>query len=186
MVNILEKAQLKDITLEDLRMVLEWRNQEFIREMMFDNDIITIEQHTKWFNHLQDDRSAITKVFYYDGIPYGVLNITNIDLLNRTCEWGFYIGNQTAPKGMGTILGYSALHYIFYDLEIQGLSAKVLDYNSKSIHFHKKLGFLYEGILSEALIKKGESVNIHLFSYSKSRWNEKSIALRASIERSSK
>lgn len=180
--SIEERAELKDITEDDLQLLLKWRNQESIREVMFNSDMILWEQHSQWFNKLQRSDSVISKIFYFDHIPYGVLNITQVDLINHTCEWGFYIGSPHAPKGMGTILGYTALNYIFKELHIRKLSAQVFDFNNKSINFHNKMGFTQEEKLREHVWKNGRYIYIIHYGLLSSEWREKSLRLKKSIE----
>lgn len=177
-----ERAVLKEIDESDLLFILNWRNQESIRKVMFNSDLILWEQHSQWFNKLQKSDSAVSKIFYFDHIPYGVLNITQIDSINHTCEWGFYIGPPHAPKGMGTILGYTALNYIFQELHIRKLSAQVFDFNDKSINFHNKMGFTQEGKLREHVLKNGRYVDILLYGFLSSEWREQSLGVKKSIE----
>lgn len=178
------RAELYDVKLPDLNLILEWRNKDSIRSVMFNSEIITSEQHHNWFTDLNKSQSNITKIFSFDGIPYGVLNINKIDKINNSCEWGFYIGSQSSPKGMGTILGYTALNYIFDELLIRKISAQVLDNNSRSIYFHEKLGFSKEGILREQIVRNNSYLDVTLFGYLKSEWKRKLPALKESIERS--
>lgn len=177
-----KRVILKDITKDDLPLLLNWRNQESIREVMFNTDVILWEQHSQWFNNLQKSDSVVSKIFYFDQIPYGVLNITQIDSINQTCEWGFYIGSPHAPKGMGTILGYTALNYIFQELHIRKISAQVFDFNDKSINFHNKMGFTQEGKLREHVLKNGRYIGILLYGFLSSEWREQSLRVRKSIE----
>lgn len=180
--SIEERAKLKEIDESDLPLILNWRNQESIREVMFNSDMILWEQHSQWFNKLRKSDSAISKVFYFDDIPYGVLNITQIDPVNNTCEWGFYIGSLTAPKGMGTILGYTALNYIFQELHIRKLSAQVFEFNNKSINCHNKMGFTQEGKLRAHVLKNEQYIDILLYSFLSSEWEEQSLLLKELIE----
>lgn len=180
--SIEERAILKDIDENDLSLLLNWRNQEAIREVMFNSNTISWEQHNQWFNKLQNDDSAKSKLFYFDNIPYGVLNITQIDPVSNTCEWGFYIGSPTAQKGMGTILGYTALNFIFQELYIRKLSAQVFDFNDKSIKFHEKMGFTQEGKLRAHVMKDGQCIDVFLYGLLSSEWGEQSLLVKKAIE----
>ncbi|VDH00940.1 Putative ribosomal N-acetyltransferase YdaF [Lysinibacillus sphaericus] len=179
---LLKRAELHDVKKDDLQRILKWRNQDFIREVMLDSEIISFEQHSQWFNSLQDNKTSITKIFHFNSIPYGVLNINHIDEINGTCEWGVYIGSKLAPKGIGSLLGYTALQYIFCELKIRKLSAKVLGFNERSISFHKKVGFTQEGLIRECVLKGGQPIDIILFGYLKSEWEEKYKILINRIE----
>ena len=179
--SIEERAILKDIDESDLPLLLDWRNRKPIRRVMFDSDMISWEQHSRWFNKLKNSDSTVSKLFYFDHIPYGMLNITQIDSINNTCEWGFYIGSPKAPKGMGTILGYTALNYIFQELQIRKLTAQVFDFNDKSINFHKRMGFTEEGKLRAHVLKNGQYIDVFLYGFLSSEWEEQSLRLKKQL-----
>ena len=101
---------------------------------------------------------------------------------NLTCDWGFYIGEQTAPKGLGTVLGYKALEYIFEQLKMRKVCAEVLDYNEASIHFHKKLGFIEEGRLQEHVFKDGAYHDVILMGMFAENWPTQSAVLRQQLK----
>lgn len=180
--NDFKQAELKDITKEDLKQILDWRNQESIRKVMYNSNIILIEQHIQWFERLQKSETAISKIFYYNQIPYGVLNVKDIDRVNNKCEWGFYIGVDNAPRGMGTILGFTSLNYIFHELSIRKLSAEVLSINEKSAVFHKNLGFAQEGVLRKHILKEENYIDIILFGLLNESWIEQSEQIKKMIE----
>jgi UDP-4-amino-4,6-dideoxy-N-acetyl-beta-L-altrosamine N-acetyltransferase len=177
-----KQAELQDINEKDLELILDWRNQESIRKVMYNSEIISKSQHIQWFERLQKNENAISKVFYYNHVPYGVLNINQIDRINNKCEWGFYIGANNAPKGMGTILGYKSLNYIFGELSFRKLCAEVLSVNGKSATFHQKLGFIQEGVLRKHILKEENYIDVLLYSLLKEEWKERSVAIQRNIE----
>lgn len=177
-----KQAELKDITKEDLKQILDWRNQESIRKVMYNSNIILLEQHIQWFERLQKSETAISKIFYYNQVPYGVLNVKDIDRVNNKCEWGFYIGVDNAPRGMGTILGFTSLNYIFHELSIRKLTAEVLSINEKSAIFHKNLGFAQEGVLRKQIFKEENYIDILLFGLLNESWIEQSEHIQKMIE----
>lgn len=180
--DVLEKAELKRITKADLETILNWRNKDSIRKMMYTSRLISPDEHVKWFQQLQNNSSSRSLLFYYENRPYGVVNINRINPDNLTCDWGFYIGEQTAPKGLGTILGYKALEYIFEKLQIRKVSAEVLDYNEASIRFHRKLGFIEEGCLHEHVSKDGVYHDVILMGMFTRNWSTQSAVLREELE----
>ncbi|MDF2065812.1 UDP-4-amino-4,6-dideoxy-N-acetyl-beta-L-altrosamine N-acetyltransferase [Bacillus sp. Cr_A10] len=171
--NLEERIRLKSITDEDLFIIFKWRNQQSIRNVMINSEIITWNQHISWYNDYKDNHKSITKIFYFDDIPYGVLNVYDIDCKNQKCKWGFYVGELTAPSGMGTILGYTSLNYIFENLKIKKLTAEVLSFNEKSLRFHYKLGFTNEGILREHLLMNNVYKDLYIFVILKEEWDDK-------------
>lgn len=174
MLNIIN-ATLKDIDSQTKDLIREWRNQEFIRTMMFNQDIISKKNHDKWIDSLKSNSGKIVKVFFYNEIPMGVITFNKIN--NTFYEWGFYIGVQSAPKGMGSILGIAALDYYFAQVNSHKLFAEVLNYNEKSLAFHEKLGFTLEGVLRNHHKLKNNFHDVHLFGIFKDEWidNRKSL-----------
>ncbi|MFL0505705.1 UDP-4-amino-4,6-dideoxy-N-acetyl-beta-L-altrosamine N-acetyltransferase [Ureibacillus sp. 179-F W5.1 NHS] len=173
----MKKAILRDIQRDDLEKVLIWRNQDFIRSVMFNNSQISYEQHIAWYNQLQQSNKRICKIFSVEDKDYGVLNITNMNVESNSCEWGFYIGEKNSSKGTGLFLGYTSLNYIFSTLKIRKVCAEVLESNIISRNFHKKLGFQLDGILRKHLLRNNRYEDVYLYSIFQNEWllNEEKI-----------
>lgn len=167
----INKSRLEDLSESTKIIVLEWRNQDHIRSMMFNQNKITVQEHEKWFKSLKINQNQIVKVFYYDDIPMGVVTFTKIKN-TPLYEWGFYIGNVEAPKGLGTLLGICALDCYFISMNQHKLLGEVLAYNQKSISFHEKLGFKQEGILRKHYMVNKELYDVYLFGMLKEEWFE--------------
>lgn len=170
--NLLERSRLEDINSSHFEMVLNWRNQKHIRSVMYHDQIISLEEHKKWFERIKEDQRNIVKIFYLDNVPLGVVNFTNIDRKNSKCDWGFYIGNINAPKGSGILMGFLALNFAFEELNIRKICAEIFSFNDKSIRYHQKLGFNREGILKEHIIKNNQCVDVILMALFDKEWNE--------------
>ncbi|WP_078378903.1 UDP-4-amino-4,6-dideoxy-N-acetyl-beta-L-altrosamine N-acetyltransferase [Sutcliffiella halmapala] len=180
--NVFKRAELRDIRENDLEKILQWRNQKSIRKFMYNSNIISMDEHTQWFLKIKNSKIAQSKIFYYNQVPCGILNIIEIDYINNKCKWGFYIGPNNALKGMGTILGFVSLNYIFNELSIRKLSAEVLSINKKSAIFHQKLGFVREGKLRKNIIKDGEYIDVLLYGLLEEEWKEHSEKIKKRIE----
>ncbi|MCL6479750.1 MAG: UDP-4-amino-4,6-dideoxy-N-acetyl-beta-L-altrosamine N-acetyltransferase [Peptococcaceae bacterium] len=135
--------------------MLEWRNSDRIRAVMFTDRIITMDEHRAWFERLYKEKTAICRIFEFQDRPVGVVNIIQIDRHNHKCSWGVYLGEVDVPRGTGTVMGYLALEYIFEALGMRKLCAEVLAFNTTSIKFHKKLGFVEEGRFIKHVLKNG-------------------------------
>lgn len=172
--NFNNKTRLEKMNESDLKMVLKWRNQDCIRKYMFNNEIIAFNDHRKWFDHLIGDPLKKVGIFYLNDSPCGFLQI-NV-LFGHSCEWGFYIGDQTAPKGAGTVLGYLALNYIFDTLHMSRVNAEIIGFNKRSISYHIKFGF--SKIDHQTKTRRDKTVDVVYMSLTKEMWskNKKLIA----------
>lgn len=180
--NLLKRARLENMNSTHLEMVLNWRNQEHIRSVMFHDQIISLEEHRKWFERVKEEQRTIVKIFYFDNVPLGVVNFTDIDSKNNKCFWGFYIGNQSAPKGSGTLMGYLALQFIFEELNVRKLCSKIIAFNERSIRYHQRLGFRTEGVLREHILKDNQYVDVILMALFNKEWEEQKSKIQHMLE----
>lgn len=176
------KGNLRDVKDEDLLKIFQWRNQQFIRDVMFNSNLIEWNQHVNWYNSFKDSESKLVKIFTYKGEDYGVLSLNEIEKTINKCSWGFYIGNKEAPKGIGLLLGFESLEYIFKDLKIRKVCAEVIESNLKSRNFHEKLGFKLDGILRMHIKRDKHFENIYVYSLFSEEWKEKSQDIKIELE----
>lgn len=146
--------RLTDVAPEHKQLLLSWRNSERVRRNMLTDHVITQAEHDKWFLALTRGAGNLAKVLCYGGRPLGFVNFTNIDGKHNRCYWGFYIGETSPPKGSGTMLALLALSFIFEEFQLRKLCSEVLISNTRSINYHKKLGFAEEGRLKKH-VRKG-------------------------------
>ncbi|WP_088013975.1 UDP-4-amino-4,6-dideoxy-N-acetyl-beta-L-altrosamine N-acetyltransferase [Gottfriedia acidiceleris] len=177
----IEDFKLIDLEHENLNIVLTWRNSHRVRSVMNSDEIITIDQHYRWFALFKNDQTKIAKLFLYKNKPIGFIQFTNINKKHGTCEWGFYIGEKTAPRGSGTVMGILTLDYLFNVLKMRKLNAHVLDINFISLNYHKKLGFVEEGRLEKQILKNNQYADLVLFGLFKESWNNKCEVLKKGV-----
>lgn len=161
--------ELKDMTPEILHLVLEWRNREEIRRLMYKSEIITWDEHLCWYNTIIETKKSIPKVLYCEDIPMGVVIFNNVDNREK-CSWSFYIGNPIKKKGNGLILGYLALEYLFNMECFEKLTGEVIEYNIASRKFHEKLGFILDARFESGFTKGNEKFDIYKYSITKEKW----------------
>lgn len=163
------KAELKKIELNDLEMLLSWRNDVSVRKWMYSSQEISLDQHIKWYNDVSTSQQKLGFIFYYNNEPTGFVSF---HLDKHFCEWGFYI-KPHARKGVGMILGQTAILYAFDILGVQKIFGQVLAFNEKSISFHRKLGFKQEGLLRQHFKDSRGEFDIFQFGLLKSEWLER-------------
>lgn len=181
-INILIQGKLRDIHKDDLQKLLNWRNQQHIRNVMFNDALISWDQHVNWYENLIKSDNKISKIFTFKDEDLGVLNINNIEEENSCCEWGFYIGEKSAPKGAGLLLGFTSLEFIFTSLKMRKLNAEVIESNVISHNFHKKLGFRLDGIMRKQIKRNNNFEDVYLYSIFHDEWKEKSVQIKKELE----
>ncbi|MFC0562374.1 UDP-4-amino-4,6-dideoxy-N-acetyl-beta-L-altrosamine N-acetyltransferase [Halalkalibacter alkalisediminis] len=168
----LSKYALKELEESDLKLILNWRNSKRIRNLMYTDHEITMTEHERWFQRITKDDSNLFKLLLYGNRRLGLVNFSNIDKMNNKCYWGFYIGDLEAPRGSGTIMGMLALDLVFEKMGLRKVCAEVLEFNSSSIRYHKKLGFKEEGRFIQHVIKNNQYIDVIPMAIFSHQWKD--------------
>jgi UDP-4-amino-4,6-dideoxy-N-acetyl-beta-L-altrosamine N-acetyltransferase len=162
---------LREIKEADLSMVLEWRNAEDVRNNMYTNHVISIDEHRLWWNSQRNNPKTRLLIFELDGSAVGVVTFTNYTGPEGTASWGFYSGDRTR-RGVGVAMEIAALNYAFDNLRLRKLECEVLDFNSSVIRFHLKHGFCIEGVFREGYIRNSKPYDIFRLAMLSRDWFE--------------
>lgn len=136
---------LRQMDINDLEVVLQWRNHSTIHENMFSQKKITVNQHRRWFEISVNDPSRKLLILELGGLPSGFVQFSGLRD-GGVAEWGFYVA-PGSERGTGRLLGISALRFGFETAQLSKVWSQVISNNISSIKFHKRLGFLEEGLL---------------------------------------
>ncbi|UNL84774.1 UDP-4-amino-4,6-dideoxy-N-acetyl-beta-L-altrosamine N-acetyltransferase [Priestia koreensis] len=179
---ILNEFSLEDLQTCHLSLIWKWRNQEHIRSMMYNSNFISWSEHIQWYEAYQLQSKSIVKIFTFKGKPLGMVSINQINDNDRSCYWGFYIGEKDSPKGLGIFMGYLGLDFIFDVLKLQVVYGEVITFNEKSRLFHQKLGFSLEKHIEKSLTERNEVVNIFLMAITKDEWAKRKEPLQQKMK----
>ena len=152
----------------ELELVYKWRNDQRIREYMFNSDEISEIDHKVWFENSTNDPSRDLLIISRDGEPFGFAQF-KISVCKTVADWGFYV-DPDGRKGQGTILGNYVLEYGFKEIGLRRIYAEVLETNGRSHSLHIRLGFTCEGILRKHHEKNGVYQNVSMFGLLSSEW----------------
>lgn len=161
---------LRPLTMEDRDIIYQWRNSDAIRVNMYNHQFIPYDRHCQWFDQVLKGQMAFYRIFASQNIPLGLVAFKDFNAENQTCFWGFYIGERSAPKGSGTIMGYLAIDYAFNELNIRKLIGEVFGFNEKSEKFHQRFGFRREGLFKNELNRNGQFIDVIRFALFKEEW----------------
>jgi hypothetical protein len=170
-----------------VEVVRNWRNKKNVSQYMITNHYITPEEHRQWIEKLKTKTTAKTWVVNFDGKPVGVVSLSNINLEEKTAEWGFYIAEESARgKGIGSKVLYQLLNYVFDTLHLQTLRTMVLGNNPLGLRLYEKFGFRKELTKPRSLLREKETIEIFTMSISKNEWLQARKMLQKDIEQGTK
>ncbi|MBI1286624.1 MAG: GNAT family N-acetyltransferase [Flavobacteriales bacterium] len=133
--------QLESLRPDHLEMVRLWRNQDYVRNNMQFQGLLTREDQEQWFTKLDSERNLywVIRTHKY---PIGLIHIKDIDISLAEGEAGIFVGEPSyleMPQPMLAIL--FMMEMAFYALGLKRLKAKIRSGNSFAISFNLKLGY---------------------------------------------
>lgn len=123
----------------DEKSLFDWRNHPKIREVSFNKNEITWEQHHDWFSATLLNSNRVLLIGEYKNKPVGVVRF---DLQNDSAEISIYLMQENESFGLGLPLIRSAEKWICEHRNgIKRLNANVLESNKLSQRFFIKAGY---------------------------------------------
>lgn len=165
-----EDYYLTSLSIEHKDLIYKWRNSKYVHDYLHTNHLLTEQEHALWFDRALHDHEIIARLLVYQKQPIGFVNFTDIDQANKTCSWGFYIGEKHTPRGSGQIMLFMALDLIFYEFALRKVCSEILDFNSRSLYLHQKLGFTEEGCMKKQVYKNERYADVLLMGLFKDVW----------------
>lgn len=160
---------LRPLTVDDLDVILPWRNAPTVRLSMFTQHMIPHEEHHAWFERISIDETSQWLIFEETAEPVGVVYFTSIHPKWKTAFWGFY-PTTDPPVGIGRRIEWHAVEYAFEALALHKLSCEVLASNQLVINQHKRFGFTEEGRFREHVFTGDKYQDVIRFAMLASEW----------------
>ena len=118
------------LTLDEKKMVLEWRNAESVRKWMYNKQVIDLENHLRFIDGLKErDDCYYWLVSDTNGEGIGAFYVSNIDRENDRAELGLYL--KPDSEMIGFFFVRQCYYFYFYILDFNNLYCSV-DQNNKS------------------------------------------------------
>lgn len=161
---------IRPIEIIDKDLILRWRNSDRVRSNMYNDHVISQEEHDAWFSRALIDANATYLVFLHEAKPIGFASFTNISVAHSRCHWAFYLGEVDVPRGCGSVMEFFALDYAFHTLKIRKLCCEVFAFNGGVIKLHEKFGFVQEGRFVEHYKKNERYEDVVCLAKFSSSW----------------
>lgn len=162
--------------------VREWRNQEFVRENMFDNRPISPENHAKYLKKLETSDTHKVFVMFYDDEPAAVMTMVHIPEENCIETGSYLVHEETRGRGYGAITGYARLEYVFAHMPDGKMKTEILAHNEKNLSLQKSFGCALEGT-REAVKSDGSTELTYIYTMDHETWEERKPFLQRIIGR---
>ena len=168
---------VRPVDINDSTLVYKWRNDERVREYMFNSDPIDQTNHDYWMKKSIIDPFRYLLLVCKENKPFGFAQF-NAKPCKTVADWGFYVDPDGA-KRQGRTLGHYILNYAFLEIGLRRVYAEVLESNRRSIALHTRLGFSCEGILREHHKHNNVYQNVRQYGLLASEWSHQNTQVRS-------
>jgi len=117
--------------------ILNIRNKDFIRKNMITNEIISLENHTKWINSLKNN---LDKKYFAIICENEVMGSCSWVKEKDEFTWGIFFKEEVNPI-ISSCCAYLFLENCFFYDKIEKLGSLVKKENTIAFSFNKNFGF---------------------------------------------
>lgn len=153
----------------EIDLVLNARNEEKVRKMCKNQNIISRQEHIDFIKSLHNNNAEKFFLVYVDSEPIGVISFTNIQ--EKKSSLGEY-SIKSSVRFSSVILNYIQFYYAFEILKLDSIVTEILDANKKLIPYQLELNNArYGGVLKDfATLLNGEKMDAHIIIYDKDKY----------------
>ena len=137
----IELIDFTDMSIDEKKMVLDWRNHPRISKWMYSLDEISLKNHFNFIENLINEKYSQYILVKKDKQYIGVVYFINISYDKKECEFGLYANPFEKVAGVGRILEKICIEYIFNILKLSKLKLEVFKDNIKARNLYNKYGF---------------------------------------------
>lgn len=141
---------LRPVKKKDYETILEWRNNPNVRRNSLTQHIISIDEHTEYWNNFLKNKTNFAFIAIHDSNDIGVLKLKNIDKV--TYEIDIFLSKSYRNRGLGSQVLKIAKDVAFQN-GVKKLVAKIKYDNEASKKAFEKVGFSPKLIYYEAEVK---------------------------------
>jgi UDP-4-amino-4,6-dideoxy-N-acetyl-beta-L-altrosamine N-acetyltransferase len=156
-----EGTRLRPLEPTDIDRVRGWRNLPEIRQWMYTDHEISVEEHARWFGQALSDATRRYWIIELDGEPVGLTNLYDISRVHGTANWAIYLADPgVRGRGAGRAAALAALASSFGELGLHKVSCEVLATNEAAIRLYERIGFRRDGLLRQHIVKGDDRIDV--------------------------
>lgn len=129
-----------------------------------------IREFLKTSRLLNKGGQRLTTFIFYQNQIVGSIGLVKIDKQQRSCEIGYWLKEELQGKGLVSAACQRLIKYTFGTMDINRIEIRVATPNKKSQGVPRRLGFIHEATLREALYLRESYFDLEIFSLLRSDW----------------
>lgn len=125
---------------KQIEQILKWRNHVDIRRYMYNPNPIALQEHQRFIGSLSVREDVYYWLVYKNGSIIGVVNLTDVQVEDRTAELGYYIVPDLLNSGIGLDFAYANFCFAFDIIGCNKLVGGIHSENRNALLLDKYLG----------------------------------------------
>ena len=173
------RVYLRALEPDDYKTTIEWRKEDEVwNNLIGPRRYVSSDTEKRWversiLEHEKGERFRFIVCKKETNEVIGLFSVSNIDLLNKKCEPSSIISPGERGKGYVFEARLLVFHYLYSQLGIERIEARIMETNNSMLKAGKKFGYYFEGKQRMAVYKNGEQKDLLLFSMLKSEFYDK-------------
>ena len=168
-----ENVKWRPIREEELEMVLNWRMLPEITKYMYTDPQLTMDIQKAWYQRIQSEKENRSFIIEVNGIPAGIMNVTDIDRKNQRCSWGYYVAvKEIRSLELAMLLEWNLYDYAFEQLGMHKVTGEIFSFNKEVLRIHRMCGSVTEGELKHHIFKNGSYYDVTVTGILKENWEK--------------
>ena len=155
---------------DHLEQVLKWRTNENVTKYMYTDVQYDMESQIKWFEKVSLSTTEKYWIISIKETPVGVISLNEIDYANGRTSWGYYIGDDRYQMYGGIIPPY-LYNYVFYEMNLNKITAEVMEGNDNIMKIHKLHGYRDIGVFKKHVYKHDKYNDVFIMELHKDQWD---------------
>lgn len=132
---------LRPVTLDDAKLLFEWRNDKTARRNYFNSRLLAYEEHLAWLKRTLNDKKVLFFILEVEGQSVGQIRLTPEE---DNLSISYSVDSKQRGKGYGAKLLALIEHKIVFCMGKQDLIGEVKKDNIGSQKVFERLGYVRE------------------------------------------
>lgn len=153
------KYHARPIRIDDLELIMAWRQDPAITKWMNTDPVLTLEGQKQWLSRIESDSTCKFWLIEVDDNPVGILDIFDLDKDAGIVHWGYYVGERDyRSMSLALSLELSLYEYCFDTLHLDSVKNEVFAENIGVIKLHEICGNRIVKVEEDA-VEKGDGLH---------------------------
>ena len=141
---IIEFINYTNLIIAEQKLILEYRNNLRVREMMHNTQPIKEKDHLNFIEQLKNDTQNFYWAVFKKNKLIGAVYLNHINSNLNEAFWGIFLNPKYIGTGIGVEIQFESMNLFFHEFNFKKIKSEVLKTNKDSLTIQPK--FLFKNI----------------------------------------